>query len=211
MDWNVYLNKRTDPELYIEVDQYVKNFDFLLGSLVNDLEKFLDKEGRYFGTPVRSIHDIREKLRELSQSKEEEIPTDYDKRIAFLYRTMILKAHKKYLKRGLSKADSVICITRCICSSILSIDNNPSILSIYGIFDKLYNNIRNSGKEYIYIPLQESLEELIEAGKIGQYQIDNFSILGEEMKRKIKTPLDGSGVRVSESNNEIAEVSWTDE
>ena len=210
MDWNVYLNKRADNETYVEIDQYVKNFDFLLGSLVNDLEKFLDKEGRYFGTPVRAIHEIREKISDLTFSKGLGYE-DYGKRIAFLFRTMILKAHKKYLKRGLSKADSVICITRCICSSILLMDNNQDILGIYEILDRLYGNIRNCGKEYIYSPLQESLVELMDSGVVGMYPIDNFSILGEELKRKIKTPLDGSGVRVSESENEISEVSWIDE
>ncbi len=210
MDWNVYLNKRINNESYVETEQYMKNFDFLLGSLVNDLEKFLDKEGRYFGITVRLIHDLREIVTNLKESKEEG-SEDYGKQIAFLYRTLILRAHKKYLKRGLSKADSIICISRCICESLLQLEPNPEILKAFEIFDKLYNNIKNCGKEYVYTPLQESLLEFVETGKIGLYSVDSFSIVEEEKKRKIKTPLDGSGVRVDESNGAISEVSWTDE
>lgn len=210
MDWNVYLNKRIDDESYVEIEQYMKNFDFLLGSLVNDLEKFLDKEGRYFGVTVRLVHDLREIVTNLREAKEEN-SEDYGKQIAFLYRTLILRAHKKYLKRGLSKADSIICISRCICESLLQLDPNPEILKAYEIFDKLYTNIKNCGKEYVYTPLQESLLEFVETGKIGLYSVDSFSIVEEEKKRKIKTPLDGSGVRVNESSNEVSEISWIDE
>jgi len=210
MDWNVYLNKRIDDESYVEIEQYMKNFDFLLGSLVNDLEKFLDKEGRYFGVTVRLVHDLREIVINLREAKEEN-SEDYGKQIAFLYRTLILRAHKKYLKRGLSKADSIICISRCICESLLQLDPNPEILKAYEIFDKLYTNIKNCGKEYVYTPLQESLLEFVETGKIGLYSVDSFSIVEEEKKRKIKTPLDGSGVRVNESSNEVSEISWIDE
>lgn len=209
MDWNVYLNKRINEESYVEIEQYMKNFDFLLGSLVNDLEKFLDKEGRYFGITVRLIHDLREIVTNLKEAKEG--PEDYGKQVAFLYRTLILRAHKKYLKRGLSKADSIICISRCICESLLQLSPNPEILKAYEIFDKLYTNIKNCGKEYVYVPLQESLLEFVETGKIGLYSVDSFSIVEEEKKRKIKTPLDGSGVRVNESSNEVSEISWIDE
>lgn len=209
MDWNVYLNKRINDESYIEIEQYMKNFDFLLGSLVNDLEKFLDKEGRYFGITVRLIHDLREIVSNLRESKG--ASEDCGREVAFLYRTLILRAHKKYLKRGLSKADSVICISRCICGSLLQIFPYSEILKAFEIFDKLYNNIKNCGKEYVYTPLQESLLEFVETGKIGLYSVDSFSIVEEEKKRKIKTPLDGSGVRVDESSGAISEVSWTDE
>lgn len=209
MDWNVYLNKRINDESCVEIDQYMKNFDFLLGSLVNDLEKFLDKEGRYFGVTVRLVHDLREIVSNLRNGKEDS--EDCGRQVAFLYRTLILRAHKKYLKRGLSKADSIICISRCICESLLQLQPDPEILKAYDIFDKLYTNIKNCGKEYVYSPLQESLLEFVETGKIGLYSIDSFSIVEEEKKRKIKTTLDGSGVRVNESSNEISEISWIDE
>ena len=210
MDWSVYLNKRINSEEYIELEQYTKNFDFLLNALVNDLEKFLDKEGRYFGVTVRMVHDLRLYIANLGASREDG-EVDFGKEVAFLYRTLVLRSHKKYLKRGLSKADSVICVSRCICSAILELDLNPNILNMFEIFEKLWVNIRNCGKEYIYKPLEESLLECMDAGKIGQYKVDSFSILEEEKKRKIKTVLDGSGVRVSESNNEVSEISWTDE
>ena len=209
MDWNVYLEKRVNNDLCIDLEQYTRNFDFLLGSLVSDLEKFLDKEGRYFGIAVKFVHDLREAVSRLGAEKPE--GEDYGKEIAFLYRMLILRAYKKYSKRGLTKADSVICISRCICDSILQINNNPDIFSMYEIYDKFFSNIKNCEKEYIYLPLQESLLGFIEEGKIGIYPVESLSILEEERKRKIKTPLDGSGIRVSESSGEISEISWIDE
>lgn len=208
MDWSVYLNKRINSDLTVETDQYVLSMKPLLGSLIDDLEMFLDREGRYFGIVVHYLHDLRESLKKMEYSEDE----GYGKEVMFLYRPIILRAHKKYLRRKLSRADSVICIVQCICETILRFSINDSILEIYNIFGKLYLNIKNSNKDYIYQPLVDILEECIAAGKVGLYKIDKMSIIDEERKRKIKVPLDGSGIRIDKSfNNEVSEVSWTEE
>ena len=207
MDYGVYIEKRTHPEIYVNLEEYVVYMKPLMADLINDLEKFLDKEGRYFGITVHYLHTMREYLNSLQLSEE-----NYSKELLFLYRPLILKAYKKYLKKGLSKADSVICISKLICEIILQEENNPAILGVYEILDKLYTNIKSQGKDYIYYPMSEIMTECIESGKVGLYKLENFSILAEEKKRKIKSTLDGSGVRIDKSfNNEISEVSWIEE
>ena len=211
MDYSVYIDKRTCPGTNVSTGEYIVGFRSLISCLINDLEKFLDKEGRYFGITVHYLHTMREFLSML-QSKEEQESENIEKEILFLYRPLILKAFKKYMKKGLSKADSIICISRDICGTILKYDNIQSILGIYEVFDKLYTNIKSPGKEYIYYPLSEIMSECIDLGKIGLYRIDSFSILEEEKKRKIKSTLDGSGIRIDKSfNNEVSEVSWIEE
>ena len=171
MDWSVYLNKRINSDLTVETDQYVLSMKPLLGSLIDDLEMFLDREGRYFGIVVHYLHDLRESLKKMEYSEDEEYG-----------------------------------------ETILQFSINDSILEIYNIFGKLYLNIKNSNKDYIYQPLVDILEECIDAGKVGLYKIDKMSIIDEERKRKIKVPLDGSGIRIDKSsNNEVSEVSWTEE
>lgn len=209
MDYSVYIDKRTCPGTDVSIEEYVMGLKSLISSLINDLEKFLDKEGRYFGITVHYLHTMREHLSAL-QLKEDQ--KDFGKEIMFLYRPLILKAFKKYMKKGLSKADCVICISKDICETILKFENVQPIFGIYEIFDKLYTNIKSPGKEYIYYPLSEIMSECIELGKVGLYRIESFSILEEEKKRKIKSTLDGSGIRIDKSfNNEVSEVSWIEE
>ena len=209
MDWSVYLSKRIDYDSCVDVDQYLCSMAPLFGSLVNDLEKFLDKEGRYFGIAVHYVHSLRESIKELEP---EDRDVDIEERVMFLYKPLIIKVYKKYVHRGLSRADSIICVLRTICSTVLSMGNSSALLSMYGVLEKLYNNIKNGNKEYVYKPLEEVLIECIESGQVGLYKSKSISVIDEEKKRKIKVPLDGSGIRIDKSfDNEVTEISWTDD
>lgn len=209
MDYGVYIEKRTSEDIVLDVDDYTVGMKNLLSCLINDLEKYLDKEGRYFGITVKYIHSMRTFLSEIIPEEEK---TYYEKHLLFLYKPIIMQAYKKYLKKRLSKADCIICISRSICDVILRDSRCSQILSIYEILDKLYENIRNQNKDFIYYPLTEIMQECIEAGKVGLYELEKFSILEEEIKRKIKPTLTGSGVRIDKSfDNEVTEISWTEE
>lgn len=209
MDLDVYLSKRIDYDTCIATDKYMYGMLSLLKFLINDLEKFLDKEGRYFGITVKYIHDLRESLKSIEE------PVDYvdiGGEIMFLYKPLIIKAYKKYVKRGLSRADSIICISRTICSIILQQHCSPQLLGSYEIYDKLYMNIKNRAKEYTYGPLEEIMTDCMESGMIGTYKSESLSVIEEERKRRSKIPLDGTGVRINKSfDNEVVEVSWTEE
>ena len=61
--------------------------------------------------------------------------------------------------------------------------NSSALLSMYGVLEKLYNNIKNGNKEYVYKPLEEVLIECIESGQVGLYKSKSISVIDEEKKR----------------------------
>jgi hypothetical protein len=84
--------------------------------------------------------------------------------------------------------------------------------NIYIIFNKMYVNIKNKGKEYSLPLLSSVVDGSIGEGLVGLHKLDKFSIVEEENKRRAKDKIDGSGVRIEEiSNDLISEVSWIDE
>lgn len=207
MNWDVFLGKRINYDAHIEIEDYLGGMRQVLSSLVNDFEKFLDQEGRYFGIIVQYLHDLRQHMGALPVTD-----PDISSKILFLFKPVILKAYRKYLKKGLTKADCTICILRSICSCILQVENNSDILAMYEILEKLFKNIKNPSKSYTSNLLESSLVECITDGLVGIYGLDSFSIIGEEQKRKDRAPIEGSGVRLNKSfDNEISEVSWTEE
>jgi hypothetical protein len=214
MDWKQQLNKR------ISYNITVPNYDYFLGIvpllefLINDLEKFLDQEGRCYGVMVAYIHKTREILKNIRRELEEGDETTW-KRIVFLYKPVILREYKKFLRRKITKADAIICIIRKALEVILTYaedDMFDKFNSIYIIFNKMYVNIKNKGKEYSLPMLSSTIDGSICEGLVGLHKLDKFSIVEEENKRRAKNKIDGSGIRIKETSSDlISEISWIDE
>ena len=214
MDWKQQLNKRIGYSSAIPNSEYFLGIVPLLEFLINDLEKFLDREGRYYGIMVTYIHKTREILKNIRPDLEEEDDITW-KRIIFLYKPIILKEYKKFLRRKVTRADAIICIVRKIVEIILTYAEDEifeKFNNIYIIFGKMYTNIKNKGKEYSLPILCSVVDGSIEEGLVGLHKLDKFSIVEEENKRKAKDEISGSGIRIKEiSDNLISEVSWIDE
>lgn len=214
MDWKQQLNKRINYNIAVPNYDYFLGIVPLLEFLINDLEKFLDREGRYYGIMVTYIHKTREILKNIRPDLEESDDTIW-KRVVFLYKPIILREYKKFLRRKITKADAIICIVRKILEVILTYaedDMFEKFNNIYIIFNKMYVNIKNKGKEYSLPLLSSVVDGSIGEGLVGLHKLDKFSIVEEENKRRAKDKIDGSGVRIEEiSNDLISEVSWIDE
>ncbi len=214
MDWKQQLNKRIGYSVIIPNYEYFLGIVPLLGFLINDLEKFLDQEGRYYGIMVTYVHKTREILKNIRPELEEGDDIIW-KQIIFLYKPVILKEYKKFLKRKVTRADAIICITRKILEIILTYaedDLFEKFNNIYIIFNKMYANIKNKGKEYSLPLLCSVVDGSIGEGLVGLHKLDKFSIVEEENKRRAKNEINGSGIRIKESSdNLISEVSWIDE
>ena len=50
----------------------------------------------------------------------------------------------------------------------------------------------------------------MDEGIVGKYELEKFSILEEEEKR-IRKPLEGTGVRIHEEHSKVLEVTWKEE
>lgn len=214
MDWKQQLNKRINYNITVPNYDYFLGIVPLLEFLINDLEKFLDREGRYYGIMVTYIHKTREILKNIRPDLEENDDTIW-KRVVFLYKPVILREYKKFLRRKITKADAIICIVRKTLEVILTYaedDMFEKFNNIYIIFNKMYVNIKNKGKEYSLPLLSSIVDGSIGEGLVGLHKLDKFSIVEEENKRRAKDKIDGSGVRIEEiSNDLISEVSWIDE
>lgn len=211
-DWKILLDKRIKPDLVVPYDDYFIGILPLLEFLLGDLEKYLDREGRYFGIMVKYVHRSRDIIKNLGLTYE----SDIWKRIIFLYKPVIVKEYKKLLKRKVSKADSIICIFRRFLEILLLYsdgdENYERLNQMRGIFDKMYSNIKNKGKEYSFPTLDAVVSGSIEEGIVGLHKLGKFSIFGDEKKRKSKEEFSGSGLRIEEvSDNLVTSVSWTDE
>lgn len=215
MDWKQQLNKRINLDLTVPNYEYFLGIVPLLEFLLNDLEKFLDREGRYYGVMVSYIHRSREILKNIRPELEEGFDDTTWKRIVFLYKPVILREYKKFLRRKITKADAIICIIRKIIEIILTYAEEEffdKFNSMYIIFNKMYSNIKNKGKEYSLPLLSSVVDGSICEGIVGLHKLDKFSIVGEENKRKTKDEINGSGIRIEEiSSNLISEVSWIEE
>jgi hypothetical protein len=163
---------------------------------------------------VTYVHKTREILKHIRPELEEGDDIIW-KQIIFLYKPVILKEYKKFLKRKVTRADAIICITRKILEIILTYaedDLFEKFNNIYIIFNKMYANIKNKGKEYSLPLLCSVVDGSIGEGLVGLHKLDKFSIVEEENKRRAKNEINGSGIRIKESSdNLISEVSWIDE
>ena len=51
---------------------------------------------------------------------------------------------------------------------------------MYKIFVKLFNNIKNNGKNYNLFKLSENIKKYLSSGQVGKYAILQYSIINEE-------------------------------
>ena len=114
----------------------------------------------------------------------------------------------------MSSADCVIVILKNIFSYLNEFKDhhyNDQIKLILEVLNKLFDNIKNGGKNINSSVLIGSLKVYVDLGLVGCYRVNHISILEEEEKRQ-KTEFSGSGIRLTDDGeNKISEVSWTDE
>lgn len=205
-----YFDKRIQKDQAIPDTVYATGLLRLLQFLFCDMNDFLEKEGRRFGIVLSYLNSIYQTYQKINFQEDLEI---YN-RILFLYRPVVLREYKRLCKRKVSEADSVIVIAKNILDLILEIPEyqyNKEARTLEKIITKLFDNIRNKSKNIELGLLMGLLRRYIEIGAIGKYSLDHISLQEEEIK-KIRTPLEGSGIRLDEeSDNKITEIVWKDE
>ena len=182
--------------------------------LFDDLEKLLFLEQRYFGITVIYMNTVKR-----IQSKIKKQETDEDReiygRILYMYKPLIMREYKKLRKRKVTSADCVISILKKLLEIIVENKDDQyhkSIKTLYKIVKKLFNNIRNGGKNSNMYYLISSIKNYMNSGQIGKYAIDSFSVIDEELKKEQNKSIVGSGIKINEAgNNQVKEITWTDE
>lgn len=209
---DAYLEKRIQKDLNIAEPVYLDGLLDITQTLVLELEKLLDTEGRKFGIMISYLDSMFEAFTKAEEGVEESTYEIYEK-ILYLYKPLILKEYRKLRRRNLSKADCIIVILKRVLEVITEKpdwEHVKNARTIHKIVTKLFDNIRNTGKKASLSSLTGYIENYLDLGVVGKYRLDHISIEEEETKYQ-KTELLDSGSRVEAEDNKVEEISWTDD
>lgn len=158
-----------------------------------EMIRFLDEEGRNRGTVKSYMNNLKSIFERMNQEVSEEDCDIYDHVLAAL-RGQIYSDFKRLLKKRLSMADCIIVIMKRILDTTKSIDTiqdfrfTRELDSVLKVITKLYDNIRNRGKEDSLYLMKSTVEKLIYSGELPERiaQKINLYSIGHPVE-KIKT------------------------
>jgi hypothetical protein len=197
-----FLTKRIQDDLYVPQFTYLYGLLDIIQFLCIDLKKLLEDEGRYFGIMPIYIKRI-ERFFEIINKDDTSDDLNKYARILYLFKPLINREYKKLRQRKVTRADCVIVIVKKILEIVLEDSDFPSykeVKKIYKIFVKLFNNIKNSGKNYSLFKLSENMKKYLNSGQVGKYVILQYSIINEENRIvKSKELLTKPDVKIEET------------
>lgn len=206
------LEKRLSGEIVIQDSQYTCGLIDLCSFLFSELETFLEEEGRYFGITKSYMNSINSSLSKIySETMDEDI--EIYERILFLYKPCIVKEFRRLCSRRLSPGDAVIVLSRKILEICVPCPEDfkysKELKTIRKIIDKFWDNIKNNNKKDSLYILSGIIKTYKASGQVGKFGMSQLNLTEQEPE---KTEFTGSGVRISEtSDNIVGEVIWTGE
>ena len=212
------IKDREDKTLRISEYDYIRGLLHIVSFLFNDLEKLLFIEGRYFGITVIYMGIVRSSYRKI---KEQDTLEDIDNfgRILYLFKPQIMKEYKKLRRRKVSEADCVIALIKKFLDIIIvSKDKDDqyykNVKNLHKLTTKLFDNIRNHGKNSNMYYLTSSIKGYISSGIVGKYSLSHFSVIDEERKKeRNKSSENLEKTKISffdEDSKIIGEIEWTE-
>lgn len=177
-----YLTKRIHENLCISQFTYLYGLLDIVQFLCTDLKTMLNEENRYFGIMPIYMNRIERTFEILNENDTSEDLENYA-RILYLFKPLIGKEYKKLRQRKVTRADCIITIIKKIIEIVLEDPDFPhhkEVKKMYKIFTKLFNNIKNSGKNYNLFKLSENIKKYLNSGQVGKYVTLQYSIIKEE-------------------------------
>ncbi len=202
-----FLSNRIQSNLYVSQFTYLYGLLNIVEFLCRDLKILLVDEGRYFGIMPVYMYRIDRLFYILDRNSTQDGLDDYS-RILYLFKPMIGKEYKKLRQRKVTRADCVITIIKKFLEIVLEdvdFPNYKEVKRIYKIFLKLFNNIKNTGKNYSLFRLSENVKKYMNEGLVGKNKTVKYSIIEEEMKIKNREILTEPRVKIEETK-EIRKV-----
>ena len=211
------IKDREDKNFRISDYDYLRGLLHIVSFLFNDLEKLLFIEGRYFGITVVYMGIVRSSYRRLKLNDTSEDNDNFG-RILYLFKPQIMKEYKKLRRRRVSEADCVIAIIKKFLDIIIGESkddpNYRSIKNLHKLITKLFDNIRNGGKNSNMYVLVSNIRNYMNSGIVGKYSLTHFSIIDEERKKernKSSNEIERVKINLSDDKNKmIDEIEWTD-
>lgn len=177
-----FLTKRVQNDLYVPQFTYLYGLLDIVQFLYIDLKILLNDEGRYFGIMPIYMNRV-EKIFEILNEDDTSDDLDIYARILYLFKPLINREYKKLRQRKVTRADCVITIIKKILEIVLEDQDLPhykDVKRMHKIFTKLFNNIKNAGKNYSLFKLSENIKKYLSSGQVGKYLTLQYSIIKEE-------------------------------
>jgi len=197
------ISSRISEEIQEELsrEDYVSYLVWILQLLYKDLKNFLDEEGRNFGIMISYRTSMDSAFNKITYNNEE-----LCMKTTYLFKNVFRCEFRRLVRRGLSKADALICIIRKFNDLLLENINYEylkELRTIKKVIDKLYNNIKRYAKEDPLLCLANTVRKAEENLWVGKYNLSNYSVQQEEIEH---TELTDDGVRIDEEKG-----IWTEE
>lgn len=216
---NFNLDKRVQLDVNINDSEWMDGLIDITQFLFTELKTLLRDENRFFGIVPTYFKELQTSYNSFNEAYINESDIDRLGRILYLIKPVIISEYRKLCQRKLSKADSVITIYKKIIDLLININEENSdynhlkeIKNINKIITKLFNNIRNNGKNSSLINLTDSIKKYMKDGLIGRMSLHELSFKeSEQKKEKIKLDPNLGNTRITKDfNNKIKEISWTE-
>lgn len=203
--------ERSTSEIIVPKDEYVTGMLYVVNCLTTELFGYMIKEDRCFGI-VRSYWNSIEEAYDTIYEAQTETDLNVASRIMFLLKPSLVREFK-WLSRSkrLSEADSLIVLCHKILDILVEVSGDHHIYkkeigTIWKVITRLFDNIRNRGKEVPMYILANDLRMVIGKGIVGKHESILSIIFNQD--EIVKEPIVGSGVRIKEESEEkIIEVS----
>lgn len=170
----------------------------VVANLVSDLEELLEEEGRFHGSPVRYVDELRKIFKTILLEGEE---ISIYNEIKYLYKPLLVVEYNFLKKRKVTSADCVIIILYRLLEQLETYDDcewRDQLKKCKDIIYKFFNNIRNPAKNSKLVFLISNMSSLVEMGASGKQGLEYITF------QKTDTPLNNT--RFEEVTNKISEI-----
>lgn len=197
----------TKERLPMEITEvlYAKSLLDVVDFISTELKTQLESEGRFKGVMLFYNERIKGTLSKII-GEVSDSDVDFFGRTLYLLRVILRREHTRLVRKGLSSADSTICIIRKIIKIVrdFSITGMEELIIVEEILDKVWGNIRRNSKKDSLFSFSNLIRNCISERYVGKYSMDSFEI--EEKERKLQV-LEGDGTRLCiDGENKIGEV-----
>lgn len=154
----------------------------IVANLVSDLEELLEEEGRYHGTPVKYVNELRKIFRTIFLDADK---INIYNEVKYLYKPLLSVEFSFLKKRKVTSADCVIIILQRLLEQLETYEWcewRDQLKKCKDIIYKFYNNIRNPAKNSKLIYLISNMIFLVDMGASGKRELDYVTLQKKDIE-----------------------------
>lgn len=193
----------------ITAEQYCEGIYDICSFLYTEMVYFLEKENRYYGKVKSFMNNIRDAFQSSNQKISEEDIEIYG-RVLYIVRFQIYKDFTRLGQKKLSPADRIIVLIK----NLLDLSDNIIInrdeykfeketRTIKKVIYRMFENIRNRGKEDSLYTLSNLINQSIVDEKYGKISYNTFDLVSIEYPKPKELILKGEETLMSSESNSI--------